>query len=126
MTLLRAANDIDRIFRAFSDRTRLRILTLLREGELCVGDIVKVLRLSQPKVSRHLAYLRKTGLVEVRDQGPWCFYSLSKARNPFHAKILECLGSCFGEVPEIARDSAKAKDLRISGGCCPDSRTCDP
>ena len=126
MNSTRARNDVDMIFRAFSDRTRLRILTLLRDGELCVADLVKVLKLSQPKVSRHLAYLRRTSLVTVREQGPWCFYSLAGARNPFHSKMLECLGSCFGDVPEIARDSAKARDLRTTGGCCPDSRTCDP
>lgn len=119
-------NDVDLIFRAFSDRTRLRILTLLRDGELCVGDIVQVLRLSQPKVSRHLAYLRKTRLVSVREQGPWCFYSLAASRGPFHAKMLECLGACFGDVPEIARDSAKARGLRKSGGCCSNSPACDP
>ncbi|MBN1492026.1 MAG: transcriptional regulator, partial [Phycisphaerae bacterium] len=56
---IETAGNIDLMFRAFSDRTRLRILHILQDGELCVGDIVEILRAPQPRVSRHLAYLRK-------------------------------------------------------------------
>lgn len=112
------------IFRAFSDRTRLRILSILQQGEHCVGDLVEVLKVSQPKVSRHLAYLRKAGLVESREQGLWNFYRLAPAKVPFHKKMLECLSACYGDVPEIAQDAQKSRDLRKSGGCCPDSRSC--
>ena len=59
-----ATDRTDRMFRAFSDRTRLRILHLLQGGEMCVGDLVEVLRVPQPKASRHLAYLKKAGLVD--------------------------------------------------------------
>ena len=59
MQLRTAANPVDRMFRAFSDRTRLRILHLLRGGELCVCDLVAVIDVPQPKISRHLAYLRR-------------------------------------------------------------------
>lgn len=121
-----SAIPVNRIFRAFSDATRLRILSLLKAGELCVGDLVSILNLPQPKVSRHLAYLRKAGLVETRGQGLWNFYRLAPATSPFHRKLLECLTACFGDVPKLAKDAGKAGALRKTGGCCPDSRSCEP
>jgi ArsR family transcriptional regulator, arsenate/arsenite/antimonite-responsive transcriptional repressor len=110
--------DINRMFRAVSDRTRLRTLHLLLGGEMCVGDLVEVLQLPQPSASRHLRYLREAGLVEVRRDGRWCFYSLAKAGSGFHRRLLECLGSCFGEVPELRADAERAGRLREAGGCC--------
>ena len=89
-----------------------------------MGDLVGILRVPQPKVSRHLAYLRKAGLVRTRESGLWNFYSLALATTPFHKKMIECLGACFGDVPEIARDSGKAESVRKSGGCCPDKGSC--
>jgi ArsR family transcriptional regulator len=112
-------DTVDAMFRAFSDRTRLRILHVLRGGELCVGDIVESLRAPQPRISRHLAYLRKAHLVQVRKAGLWCHYSLTPAGTPFHRKLLECLDKCFGEVPELKADEARAAKIRASGGCCP-------
>jgi ArsR family transcriptional regulator, arsenate/arsenite/antimonite-responsive transcriptional repressor len=112
-------SSFDLKFRAFSDRTRLRILHILQDGELCVGDIVDILRAPQPRVSRHLAYLRKANLVVVRKSGLWSHYSLAAARTPFHRKLLECVAKCFGEVPELQADGARAAKLRKSGGCCP-------
>ena len=108
------------MFRAFSDPTRLRILNLLRTGETCVCDLQSVLDVPQPKVSRHLAYLRKAGLAEARKQGLWSYYRLAPARGPFHAKLLECLGCCFNDVPELARDIRKLKHTHCSGSsdCC--------
>ena len=94
----------DRMFRAFSDRTRLRILHLLLEGELCVCDIVRVLDLPQPNISRHLAYLRKAGLVLARKEGLWMHYRLAAARAGLHAGLLECLKNCFQTVPELKHD----------------------
>jgi ArsR family transcriptional regulator len=115
------ADRIDRIFRAFSDRTRLRILHLLQGGECCVGDLVSILRAAQPAVSRHLAYLRRAGLVQVRREGLWCHYRLAPAANPFHEKLLECLGCCFEEVPQLRADATRAAKLRKAGaGCCPE------
>lgn len=119
-----AAIPINRIFRAFSDATRLRILSLLKQSELCVGDLVSILDLPQPKVSRHLAYLRRAGLVEARGQGLWNFYRLAPATSAFHKKLLECLSACFGDVPKVARDAEKAKVLKKSGGCCPEDGAC--
>ncbi|MHC4399158.1 MAG: ArsR/SmtB family transcription factor [Planctomycetota bacterium] len=114
-----AVSQVDLMFRAFCDRTRLRILSLLHDGELCVGDIVESLRVPQPKVSRHLAHLRKAGLVTVRKEGLWCHYSLLSPRTEFHRKLLECAITCFKDVPEIKSDNTRARKLRKSGGCCP-------
>jgi len=110
---------IDLMFRAFSDRTRLRILHILQDGELCVGDIVEILQAPQPRISRHLAYLRKAGLVTVRKSGLWSHYALARPKTPFHRKLLECLAKCFGEVPELQSDGERAAKIRKSGGCCP-------
>jgi ArsR family transcriptional regulator len=117
----KTTNRVDLIFRAFSDRTRLRILHLLLGGEMCVADLVAVLRVEQPSASRHLAYLRKVGLVAVRKAGLWKYYTLAAAQTPFHQKLLECLACCFQEVPEIQKDQARARKVREQGGCCPDS-----
>lgn len=119
MKQIEQSNSIDLMFRAFSDRTRLRILCLLYEREFCVGDIVNILQMPQPKVSRHLANLRKAGLVTVRKSGLWCYYSLAPARTAFHKKLLSCLGNCFSEVPEIQSDQTRARNIKQSGGCCP-------
>ncbi len=113
--------SVDLMFRAFSDRTRQRILHVLRDGEMCVGDIVESLRAPQPRISRHLAYLRKAHLVVARKSGLWCHYSLARAKTPFHRKLLECLEKCFEGVPEIQADTARAAKIRQSGGCCPKS-----
>jgi len=119
MKTLRAVRtgSVDRIFRALSDRTRLRILHLLLPGELCVCHIVDVLELSQPKISRHLAYLRRTGLVLARKQGLWNYYRLSPAQSAFHEKLLQCLGTCFGEMRELTHD-AKRLEKSIASRCC--------
>lgn len=107
------------MFRAFADPIRLRILHLIRRREMCVGDIVSVLRLPQPTVSRHLAYLRAAGLVTARKDGLWVFYALAPAEADFHARLLGCIGTCFADVPEIARDASRADAIRSTGGCCP-------
>src|SRR4051812_24100715 len=113
---------VDLLFRAFSDRTRLRILNLLRGGELCVCDIVRVLDLPQPKVSRHLAYLRKARLVRARKERLWMHYALAPASNEFHQSLLNCLACCFSCVPELAGDVQKLGRTACvpggSGDCC--------
>lgn len=111
--------QINLIFRAFSDRTRLRILCLLTMGEMCVGDLVKVLQVPQPTTSRHLSYLRRAGLVDVRRSGLWAHYRLARPKTAFHRNLLKCLDSCFQDVPEIADDAKRAGLVRKGGGCCP-------
>jgi ArsR family transcriptional regulator, arsenate/arsenite/antimonite-responsive transcriptional repressor len=109
---------IDLMFRAFSDRTRLRILHLLRAGEACVGDIVTALQVPQPRVSRHLAYLRKAKLVVARKAGLWSYYSLASVQSPFHQNLLDCVACCFRDVPELKADAERAAKIKKSGGCC--------
>src|SRR5215469_6346492 len=99
MAPIKQNDRVDLMFRAFAERTRLRILCLLRGGEMCVADLVAVLRLEQPSVSRHLAYLRKARLAAVRKDGLWKYYSLATASTSFRQKLLECLACCCQEVP---------------------------
>ena len=81
--------DLETLFKALADRTRLRLIQLLGDDELCVGDCVEVLQTNQPKVSRHLAYLRRAGLVSARRDGKWTYYRLVQPDDPHAAKILE-------------------------------------
>jgi ArsR family transcriptional regulator len=111
------ATRADALFRAFADPTRLRILNLLKSGELCVCDLVEVLDVPQPKASRHLAYLRRVGLVSARKEGYWSYYRIAAKLGPLHAKLLESLGCCGAEMPEFARDLKLVK-TRCGKGCC--------
>jgi len=97
------------IFRALSDRTRLRILNLLQSGEVCVCHIVAVLGSPQPTVSRHLAYLRKVGLVVARKEGLWMHYRLAPARSKSHEMLLACLAQCFREEAVFAKDGERLR-----------------
>ncbi len=111
--------EVNGMFRAFSDRTRLRILHILLAGEMCVGDLVRILRVPQPTASRHLAYLRKTGLVVAHKKGLWNFYRLAPATTLFQRNLVKCLESCFHDVPEMQADVKRAAVIRKSAGCCP-------
>ena len=106
------------MFRAFSDRTRLRILHLLQGGETCVCDLVDVLGASQPKVSRHLAYLRRAGLVVGRKDGLWMHYSLTPAKTAFHKSLMNCLACCFQSVPELKMDAERLGRSSPSAASC--------
>ena len=118
-TRTKATPRADRLVRAFADRTRLRILHLVRKEETCVCDLVEVLGLPQPTVSRHLAYLRRSGLVTSREEGRWAYYRLSPAQGRLHQKLIDCLLACFDEVPELAGDATKRAALGKDGmGCC--------
>ena len=104
--------SIDRMFRAFSDETRLRILHLLAKGELCVCDIMDVLDAPQPKVSRHLSYLKRAGLVSDRKEGPWRHYSLSPSKSSFQKRLIGCLDACLDEAPILRRDALRLGAVR--------------
>ena len=84
-----------RFFKVLSDPTRLGIVLLLAKGELCVCQIESALKERQAKISRHLAYLRKHGIVKTRRQWKWKYYSLFKPRDNFERNILKCLQECF-------------------------------
>jgi ArsR family transcriptional regulator len=106
------------LFGAFADPTRLRILSLLlEEKELCVCDLCAVLGESQPKVSRHLAMLRRARLVEAHREGKWKFYSLAAATSPLHRTLLRCVGSCLGELDELVEDRARLRRLALRLRC---------
>ena len=104
------------LFRVMADPTRLRILHLLRAGELCVGDLVTVLDVPQPTASRHLAYLKRAGLITARKNSYWTFYSLAPARTQLRRKLLECLEA---DGAGRTRDAKRLAAVRRNGGCCP-------
>lgn len=107
--------ETGQIFRAFADPTRLRILRLLKDGALCVGDLVAALRVPQPTASRHLRYLTRAGLVESCASGRWRYYGLVRATG-LRRDLLRCLGNGASRAPEFRRDAARLKSLE---GCCP-------
>lgn len=88
---------------------------MLRGSELCVCHIVEVLGVPQPKASRHLAYLRKSGLVRARRDGRWSHYRLAPARNALHQQLLDCLDHCCQDMPELLKDDVR---LGRSRECC--------
>ena len=105
------------IFKAFADPTRLRILALLQQGELCVCHIVEVLGESQPKVSRHLATLRRAGLVRARTEGRWKHYALPEDPEDLEAHLLRCVPACLSQVDPIRGDLRRLERL-LEAACC--------
>ena len=111
------------IYQCFCDPTRLRILHLLQEGELCVCHFQEILGEPQVKVSKHLAYLRTRGLVEARKEANWMFYRLpAKPSRELNAN-LACLQDCIREDAVFRRDAEKrsqpkAKFSANSPSCC--------
>jgi ArsR family transcriptional regulator len=86
------------LFKAFADPVRLRLLNLLADGEICVCHLHEALELPQSTVSRHLAYLRKRGLVVGRREGLWVHYRLAGPRGELHRNLMRCLGACSREI----------------------------
>src|SRR2546430_6592664 len=82
--------DLVTLYNALADRTRLRLLNLLAGGELCVCYFVELLDEAQPKISRHLAYLRRAGIVAARRDGKWIHYRLVTPSDSAQARVLEC------------------------------------
>jgi ArsR family transcriptional regulator len=101
--------------KACADQTRLRLINLLvTEGEICVCHLVDVLETNQPKVSRHLAYLKRAGLVTDRKDGLWVHYRLAEPLAQHARQLIECINSCFAESPEMRRDVVKLREVRTA------------
>jgi len=107
--------QLEELFKALADATRLRILRLLMAGELCVCNIHDALKIPQAKASRHLAYLRRVGLVTTRREGLWVYYSLSKSADPIVATIEDATTHALGHVEALRKD---AERLEKQTGCC--------
>ena len=95
------------LFKAFADPVRLRLLNLLAGGEVCVCHLHEALDLPQSTVSRHLAYLRKRGLVVGRKEGLWVHYRLAKPAGELHRSLIGCLGACSKEIDALKQDRQK-------------------
>jgi ArsR family transcriptional regulator len=105
--------DMELFFAALSDRTRLRLLNLIQTDEICVCYFPEVIGTNQPKISRHLAYLRKAGLVNVRREWKWAHYSLAEPNNERAARVLREILDWLKEDEEMQRDKQKMMQL-----CC--------
>ncbi len=99
------------IYRCLCDETRLRILHLLKQGPLCVCHFQEVLQLPQVAVSKHLAYLRRTGMVEARRHEQWMIYSLSASAGRELDLQLSCLQDCVQTEPVFRADLHRLKAL---------------
>src|SRR5437870_5974580 len=108
-------SEMERLFKALADATRLRILGLLLTGEVCVCHIHQSLKIAQPKASRHLAYLRRTGLVSTRRDGLWIYYRLATSADPVVATIQAAVTHVLGHVDAVGKD---AERLQKKTGCC--------
>jgi ArsR family transcriptional regulator, arsenate/arsenite/antimonite-responsive transcriptional repressor len=104
---------LDLLFRALADRTRLRLLNLIADKEICVCYFVEILGISQPKISRHLAYLRRAGIVAARRQGRWMHYRLLTPRDAVASAILKETMAHLRQMPDMERDLAK-----LETRCC--------
>jgi ArsR family transcriptional regulator len=105
------------LFRAFADATRLRILSLLLERELCVCELCDLLDEIQPKVSRHLAYLRRAGLVTVRSEGKWKHYAVARGAAGIRGRLLHCVGACLREM-DVLQDDLDRLSAATRGNRC--------
>lgn len=99
----------DALFKGFADPTRLRILNVLAAGELCVCDIVELLDVAQPTVSRHLAYLRRSGLVTATRDWKFAHYRLAEATSPVHQRLIGCVAECFRGIAALDDERARAE-----------------
>jgi ArsR family transcriptional regulator len=107
---------LETMLRALADPTRLRILGLLTGGEVCVCHIHDALNIPQPKASRHLAYLRRSGVVDTRREGLWVHYRLATIADPVVRTLFDSAMHCLGHVETVSRDR---KRLEKETGCSP-------
>jgi ArsR family transcriptional regulator, arsenate/arsenite/antimonite-responsive transcriptional repressor len=104
---------LDQFFRALADPTRLRLIHLMSEQEICVCYFIEVIGAPQPKISRHLAYLRRAGLVAARREGKWMHYRLTVPRDPHAAAILNTTLDALKESADMQADCE-----RLNRACC--------
>ena len=105
--------DLAGLFAALADTTRLRLLNLMGGHEVCVCYLVEILGQSQPKISRHLAYLRKAGLVAARREGKWMHYRIVPQADAATASILDAVLASLGNDKQMEADRAK-----LDRACC--------
>ena len=103
---------LDLLFQALADRTRLRLLHLLAQGEICVCYFVEIFDEPQPKISRHLAYLRRAGIVETRRDGKWMHYRLAALSDASAARVLA------STLSELENDREMQRDLKALRSAC--------
>jgi ArsR family transcriptional regulator len=99
------------LFKALADRTRLRLINLIGEDEVCVCFFVEVLKLNQPKISRHLAYLRRAGVVSARREGKWIHYRLVEPPDSHAANIFREVRAGLANDPAMKGDRARMERL---------------
>ncbi|HET7618594.1 MAG TPA: metalloregulator ArsR/SmtB family transcription factor [Vicinamibacterales bacterium] len=125
--------SMETLFKALADATRLRILGLLLTGEVCVCHIHESLREPQPKVSRHLAYLRRTGLVDTRRDGLWVHYRLARVADPVLSTIVDAVRHALAHTDVVRRDGERLRkrtgsrlpspaDVTMASCCAPGPR----
>ena len=122
-----AVDELEHLFKALADKTRLRILALLGNNEVCVCHLHDSLGLPQPTVSRHLAYLRKNGLVAARRDGVWMHYQVSRSLSPVVQGVIAAAVNALQQLPATARDRKQFQrsygrlyvlDSSAGGACC--------
>jgi ArsR family transcriptional regulator len=106
-------SQIELLFKALADRTRLRLLNLMGDDEVCVCYFVEVLGTNQPKISRHLAYLRRAGVVAARRDGKWMHYRVVTPPDPHAARVFGEVRAWLREEREMQHDRA-----RLARICC--------
>jgi ArsR family transcriptional regulator, arsenate/arsenite/antimonite-responsive transcriptional repressor len=111
------AYNTERFFQALGDNTRLRLLNLIGEQEVCVCYFVEILKQGQPKISRHLAYLRNAGIVSARREGKWMHYSIERPKDVKAAAILDATLNSFEANLEMQTDL-----IRLGKACCEPQR----
>src|SRR5438309_5560539 len=101
------------LFKTLADPTRLRLLNLLASGETCVCELTDTLRVVQPKVSRHLAHLKRAGLVEARRDGKWMYYRWAKHGDPLARHVLSGLRDWMAKNPRMTGECQRRERI-----CC--------
>jgi ArsR family transcriptional regulator, arsenate/arsenite/antimonite-responsive transcriptional repressor len=105
--------SIELLFKALADRTRLRLINLMGDTEVCVCFFVEVLKTNQPKISRHLAYLRRAGVVSARRDGKWIHYRIVEPPDSHAANIFREVRTCLENDPTMQSDRARLQKI-----CC--------